>query len=258
MISRRYLCALLVAAALAVAAGHQSARAASSARRLVVLELFTSQGCSSCPAADELLGYIAAMREDVIALSFHVDYWNYIGWKDLFATAETTARQKDYADALGISYVYTPQLVIDGRRHVVGSDKRAVVAEIERSLEASTLQVPVEMTSRADGSLAVRIAAADSFDGAASVWLVNFDRQHETQVDAGENSGRSLVNYHVVREHRRIGTWRGEALTFDIDAEDVAQARGTPGEGCAILVQEGDGTGRIVGAQAVWMEDSRS
>ncbi len=248
--------AVLFAAGLAIAQTPAQA-ADSTTSPKVVLELFTSQGCSSCPAADELLGHIAAMREDVIALSFHVDYWNYIGWKDLFATPATTARQKAYARALGISYVYTPQLVIDGARHVTGSDRDAVATAIETSRNSSQTRVPVALASRADGRLTVEIASAE-FDGTAAVWLVNFDRRHTTTIDAGENRGRTLVNYHVVRAYRRIGTWTGDAMTLDLGPDDVAETPETAGDGCAVLVQADHGNGRIVGAEAVWVDESRS
>ena len=147
------LCTLLVAAALAVAP--LSVRADSPK---VVLELFTSQGCSSCPSADSLLGELAEARDDVVALSFHVDYWDYIGWEDRFATSETTERQRDYARALGIAYVYTPQLVIDGSRHVVGSNRHAVKDAIDVSKAAKARRAPVALTSGGPGRLRSRSA----------------------------------------------------------------------------------------------------
>ena len=256
MLKSRNRRAVLFAAVLAIAQiPAQAADAAASPK--VVLELFTSQGCSSCPAADALLGHIAAMREDVIALSFHVDYWNYIGWKDLFATPATTARQRAYALALGVPYVYTPQLVIDGARHVSGSNRDDVVAAIEASRNASRARVPVALASRADGGLTVEIASA-AFDGAAAIWLVNVDRRHTTTVDAGENRGRTLVNHHVVRAYRRIGTWTGDVMTIELGSDDVAGTSETAGDGCAVLVQADHGIGRIVGAEAVWIAESRS
>ncbi len=218
----------------------------------VVLELFTSQGCSSCPKADELLGYIAAMREDVLALSFHVDYWNYIGWKDRFATEKTTARQKAYARTLGLSYVYTPQLVVNGQSHVVGSDENKVVQAIEVAHSRAQRPVGVTLRSRPDGGLEVSITG-QHFDGNATVWLVNFDREHTTDVDAGENMGRTLVNHHVVRGFRRIGTWSGPPETFSLSAQEVAEQSQAVGDGCAVLVQADNGTGAIIGARAVWM-----
>ena len=240
------LSALLLAAALALVPF--AARADDSK---VVLELFTSQGCSSCPSADAYLGELAKTRDDVIALSFHVDYWDYIGWEDRFATAETTARQRAYARALGISYVYTPQIVVDGVRHVTGSNRDAVADEIRRAKAAKT-RVPVALESSGSGRLTVEIADA-AFDSAATIWLVSFDRGYKTKVEAGENRGRTLANYHVVRDYRPIGVWAGEAITLELGPEEMWTAPQGKGHGCAVLVQTDHGTGRIVGADSIWV-----
>ena len=247
MMTKPKLGALLLATALVLAPA--AARADDSK---VVLELFTSQGCSSCPSADAYLGELAKTRDDVIALSFHVDYWDYIGWEDRFATPETTARQRAYARALGISYVYTPQLVVDGARHLTGSDRDGVADEIRRAKVRTASKVPVEMETGASGRLTVEIAAAD-FDGAATVWLVSFDRGYKTKVDAGENRGRELVNYHVVRDYRPIGVWDGDAITLELGPDETWSAPKGRGYGCAVLVQTDHGTGRIVGADSIWV-----
>ena len=218
----------------------------------VVLELFTSQGCSSCPSADAFLGELADTRDDVVALSFHVDYWNYLGWEDRFATAETTARQRTYAKELGIAYVYTPQLVIDGVRHVTGSDRDAVTSGIGKAKAREARRVPVDLESSAPGQLRVRIGNDESYWGAATILLVAVDRRHTTPVDAGENHGRMLVNYNVVRDFRPIGTWSGKAMTLELDPPTP---RGR-GEGSAVLVQEKGGRGRILGADIVWLDAS--
>ena len=245
--------ALLLAAALAAmpaaacAGDHQRQDG-----ETVVLELFTSQGCSSCPSADAFLGELAAERDDVVALSFHVDYWDYIGWEDPFATATMTARQKAYSKALGITYVYTPQLVIDGVRHVTGSDRQAVKQAIAVSRSQQVTRASVAMEYRAPGRLTVEISAADGYDGAATVLLVSVDRRHTTTVDAGENRGRTLVNHHVVRDYRPIGSWTGKAMTLELDPD----ALGTVGDGRAVLVQAGEGHGRIMGADMVWLDEA--
>ena len=242
--------ALLVAAALALVP--LSARADDPK---VVLELFTSQGCSSCPSADAYLGELAATRDDVVALSFHVDYWNYIGWEDRFATEETTTRQRDYGRALGIAYIYTPQLVIDGKRHVVGSNKRAVEKAISISKKTKARRVPVALSARGSGSLTVRIGESNGYHGAATIWLISVDRKHTTSVDAGENRGRTLVNHNVVRDFRSIGRWTGKAMTLQLGPDELAAARGM-GDGCAVLVQGNRGKGRILGADIVWLDES--
>ena len=251
MTKQRILGALLIAAALAVVP--LSVRADSPK---VVLELFTSQGCSSCPSADSYLGELAAERDDVVALSFHVDYWDYIGWEDRFATAETTARQKDYARHLGIAYVYTPQLVIDGARHEVGSNKRAVNDAIAVSKAIKARRVPVALTSSAPDRLTVEIGRSEGYYGNATIWLVSVDRQHSTTVDAGENRGRTLVNYNVVRDFRPIGRWTGGAMTLELGPDELPSGAEGMGDGCAVLVQENLGKGRIMGGDLVWLDAS--
>ena len=222
----------------------------------VVLELFTSQGCSSCPSADAYLGELAATRDDVVALSFHVDYWNYIGWEDRFATEETTTRQRDYGRALGIAYIYTPQLVIDGKRHVVGSNKGAVKKAIAVSKKTTARRVPVALSANGSGSLTVRIGESSGYHGAATVWLISVDRKHTTSVDAGENRGRTLVNHNVVRDFRSIGTWSGKVMTLQLGPDELARAARGMGDGCAVLVQGNRGKGRILGADIVWLDES--
>ena len=245
------LCGLLVAAVLVAAP--LSARADGPK---VVLELFTSQGCSSCPSADEFLGELAETRDDVVALSFHVDYWDYIGWEDRFATAETTARQRDYARELGIAYVYTPQLVIDGASHEVGSKRHAVKNAIAVSKAVKTRRVPVTLTSNATDRITVDIGHSDGYHGAATVWLVSIDRKHTTSVDAGENRGRTLANYHVVRDFRPIARWIGDAMTLELGPDELSKGAEGMGDGCAVLVQGNGGKGRIMGADLVWHDES--
>ena len=251
MIKRMNLGALLIAAALV--AVPLSVRADGPK---VVLELFTSQGCSSCPSADAFLGELAEARDDVVALSFHVDYWDYIGWEDRFATAETTARQRDYARALGIAYVYTPQLVIDGARHVVGSNRGAVNDAIAVSKAIKARRVPVTLTSSGSDRLTVEIGRSEGYYGDATIWLVSVDRQHTTTVDAGENRGRTLINFNVVRDYRPIGRWVGGAMTLEFGPDELSSAAQGMGDGCAVLVQENRGKGRVMGGDLVWLDES--
>jgi len=208
--------------------------------RPVVVELFTSQGCNSCPPADALLGELAR-DPGVLALSFHVDYWDYIGWKDPFGSAQHTERQRDYMSSLGLRYVYTPQMVIDGRHDAVGSNRRAVTRAITESKETAPA-VSVDLTGENGGE--VRLSAGTAPEGGATVWLVTFDDAHKTEVPRGENRGRNLANYNVVRELRPLGTWTGEAKTYPLD---FATAREKGRGGCGIIVQQGRG-GPIIGA----------
>lgn len=209
----------------------------------VVVELFTSQGCNSCPPAEAFLNELAD-EEGIIALELHVDYWDYIGWADPFANPEITQRQRDYASALALRYVYTPQMVIDGRLNVVGSHRQQVRAAIGQS----TLRgkpIAVEFTETDGGKIV--IPAGHSPDGGATVWLAIYDGLHETEVKRGENRGKTLKNRHVVRELEELAVWTGERLEIPVDLARVA-ALGRAG--CAILVQQGR-TGPIIGAAAM-------
>lgn len=198
----------------------------------VLVELFTSQGCSSCPPADALAGRLNE-QDDVVVLSFHVSYWDYIGWQDPFATAETTDRQYQYAAALGQRNVYTPQMVIGGRTHVVGSDEdkvRGAIADLARS----TGQGPAIAVSRAGDRFRISIGAA-AFDGDADIWLARYDSRHDTDVARGENRGRTMTNFNVVRDLRQVGSWNGEATQIMLESAALVAAHGQ--DGCAVIVQ---------------------
>ena len=192
----------------------------------VVLELFTSQGCSSCPPAESLLGSLLA-RPDVIALSWHVDYWNYLGWRDPFADRQWTERQRHYARALRAE-VYTPALVVNGAHMVVGSDTTAVR---EAMAKVPALTVPASLTRDGDGLVATVGTEA------VTALLAIYDPERITAVGAGENTGRRLKEYRVVREIRPLSP--GTQRIGGID----------PSRGAAVLVQ--DAAGRVVGA-AEW------
>lgn len=212
----------------------------------VVVELFTSQGCSSCPPAEAFLSDLAR-RDDLIALEYHIDYWDYIGWKDPFAHPRFTRRQRDYAASLGARYVYTPQIVVDGAAHEVGSRREAVenlitAARATRRERAGTESPRVHIHARDDGKLAVTIRGRLSGNRPLNVLLVGFDREHATRVRRGENTGRHLVNSHVVRGFRSLGLWRGGERVILLDPTTL----GSDG-GCAVLLQ-GPQTGHIAAA----------
>jgi len=208
-----------------------------------VVELFTSQGCASCPPADALLVELAA-RGDVIALSEHVDYWNYIGWTDPFSDAGGTERQRAYRRALGLPYVYTPQMVIDGAAEAVGSERSSVEARIAAARAAPHIAIE---TIRDGDATRVRIPAGQDVAKGAIVWMIDYDRRHTTEIARGENSGVTLVNANVVRKMRKAATYDGAALEFKVDP---AKLRDAGRSGCTILVQAADG-GRIFGAIAI-------
>ncbi len=200
------------------------------AARPVVVELFTSQGCSSCPPAEALLGELAR-RGDVLPLGFHVTYWNALGWRDPFSFEGATARQASYAARLG-GGSYTPEMVVDGRRQAVGSDRGAVEAAIGSARGDEAVPIRLE---RKGGGVAITVGAGQ---GRGRVLLVGFDPQHRTPVGRGEDSGRTLVESNVVRSLRVVGSYDGAPLTLD------APAGG--GEAAAVIVQGADG--RILGA----------
>lgn len=212
---------------------------AATSKAPVVVELFTSQGCNSCPPADAFLGELA-QRSDLLALAFHVDYWNYIGWEDPFSSPEATQRQRDYAQSLGLSSVYTPQMVIDGNFDAVGSDR----TKVNRAIAAASQHGKIAIAIAADpaGGWRATIPAAE-IDQPATVWLARYDRQHVTPVKRGENAGATLTDYNIVREFRRIGQWDGAKLDLPLDIETTDLAD----RGFAIIVQAGV-AGPVLGA----------
>ena len=216
-----------------------------------MVELFTSQGCSSCPPADRLLGQLAG-RDDVIALGFHIDYWDYIGWADPFALPEATARQRRYGRALGLPSIFTPQMVIDGTVSTVGSRPSEVLRAIERAPARRAERVPVTVTMAAASGpgaadrLDIRIGAGPAPDAPAPVLLIRYEDGHVTDVARGENRGRTLTDAHVVREIRRLGTWTGAPLALTVPMEaGQTDDPAAPG-GHVVLVQRGE-AGPILG-----------
>jgi hypothetical protein len=217
-----------------VALATLSLRVAASAGevRPVVVELFTSQSCSSCPPADKLLGELAK-RPDVIALGFHITYWDGARWRDPFARKESTDRQTTYDRRLTGGQVYTPQMVIDGTEDMIGSDRTMVLAALDRA--KPMVFAPV---SFAADRHSVAIGAGTVTSG-ASVLLARYTLARTTEVKGGENAARTLTDTHGVTALATIGEWDGKAISFPIDPP-------ADGEGLAVLVQASDG--RIFGA----------
>ena len=205
------------------------------------IELFTSQGCSSCPPADALLGKLAR-RSDIVALSFHVDYWDYIGWKDRFATKETTGRQRAYARALQQRYVYTPEMVVDGRVHQPGIREGQVESMLADARRQSRPRTTPAIKRMADGTLRIWLAAA-KLERPADVTLFVYDRRHSTPVEHGENEGRRLDNFNVVRHFEIVGSWQGAEARWSVAAD-----RFQPEQGLAVIVQQSD-HGPVLGAK---------
>jgi hypothetical protein len=200
--------------------------------RPIAIELFTSEGCSSCPPADALLAELAS-RPDVLALSFHVDYWDRLGWKDPYSSRAATDRQNRYAKLLGLGTVYTPQIVVDGKWEAVGSDR----ADVERALDhARRDPVEVPVTLALDHGQAQIALGPGSDLVAASVLLIGFDRRHVTAVKRGENSGRTLAHVDVVRGLEEIAR---------SGAGEIAVPVPWPCDRVAAVVQAADG--RVLG-----------
>ena len=213
-----------------------AAMPASADPRPVVVELFTSQGCSSCPPADALLGELAG-RGEVVALGFHISYWDSLGWKDPLSNQGSTDRQKAYARAFD-SRVYTPQMVVDGTREMIGSDRAAVLAALGTARPEAIAAVSFAADRRS-----VAIGAGD---GKGEALLVRFLRHRPTDVAAGENAGRILRDANGVRELTTLGAWDGSALSFPIEPPGAD-------EGLAVLVQAPDG--RMLGAAALTTDE---
>ncbi|HTO29859.1 MAG TPA: thioredoxin family protein [Pararhizobium sp.] len=228
--------------ALPVAAGEQQG----------VVELFTSQGCASCPPADAALKSLIDEGK-VVALAYHVDYWNYLGWADTLATKDNTARQYAYAKMLGRNGVYTPQAVLNGRDHINGADLKGINSKLEAmNLAGKGLAVPVDAAIRKD-EIDIRIGAGA---GKANVVVVYFNRQQSVDVKKGENSGRKISYWHAVRDIQTIGMWDGKPASFVLPASILKE--GDDG-GCAVLLQkmkDDETPGPILGAATVMADNA--
>ena len=221
--------------------------AAAEERQPVVVELYTSQGCNSCPPADQYFGDLAK-RRDLLPLAFHVDYWNYIGWTDPFAKPWATARQRGYVKSLNERYVYTPQIIVGGAAQGVGSERGTVEGLIRDAVAHQTQPIDLELRWREDGALLVEVGAGESPAKApADIWLVGYDKPHETQVLRGENAGRTAVDYQAVRNYRRIGGWPGWSLELVVPPDETA---GLGTGGVAVLVQQA-GLGPVIAARRI-------
>jgi hypothetical protein len=230
----------LAAAVVAPAAGQERANAE---RPRAVIELFTSQGCSSCPPADRLMVEMAK-DPSLIILSLPVDYWDYLGWKDTLAHASFTYRQKAYSATRGDRQVYTPQAVINGALHAVGSDRAAIEKAIAVSRQQSSVLSVDLRIEKTDTGLRAVLPASPGLSG--HLWLLPMVRERAVQIGRGENTGRSVTYANVVRGVTRLGFWTGEAVTMDIPASALP----TECEGLVVLLQGGSDKkpGQIMGA----------
>ncbi|MGC2695142.1 MAG: DUF1223 domain-containing protein [Candidatus Angelobacter sp.] len=219
--------------------------------KAVVVELFTSEGCSSCPPADALLDHLrqdlAGKNIQVIPLGFHVDYWNFQGWKDRFSSAEFTRRQQQYARRMGLDGPYTPQMVVDGASEFVGSDAGQAERVISKSANQAAL-AEVALSAKGADQLKIEVKAPGAANGARVVLAITEDNL-STKVSAGENDGRELRHAAVVRELRELGTTHDGAFAAEIPLKlkkdwKPADLRAT------VFVQEGD-AGKVLGAASI-------
>ena len=232
------LAALLMAASIPFGASAEEW----SARPTAVVELFTSQGCSSCVAADAFLAELAK-RQDVVAISLHVDYWDYLGWRDTMAEPSHSDRQRDYASVRGSQRVYTPQMIVNGTHDFVGSDREAV----EAAIEEASLPVPVTMR-HGDGTVEIEVGEMP-IPGMmrTTIRLVLLTSEADVIIAQGENAGSTIEYYNVARTMRPVGMWDGSTVKITLP-EDELMADGV--DACAVLVQEDlpEGPGAILGA----------
>jgi hypothetical protein len=210
-----------------------------------VLELFTSQGCSSCPPADALL-IALGKKPHLVTLSYSVDYWNYLGWHDTLSSPAYSERQRDYARSRGDGKVYTPQMVVDGLSHVNGSNEAAIEMAVRNAAESlRDVRVPVSMQAEGD-TLVIGIGAAPekSDKRAATVWLAIAKKNETVEITRGENRGRTLSYHHPVREITPVGMWKGEAMTLRLPLKDLKAMGGD----CLVTLLQVEDAGPILGA----------
>lgn len=227
----RFLGSLVLAAGLAGSVAAQD--------HVTVVELFTSQGCSSCPPADGLFAELAA-RPDVIGLALHVDYWDYIGWADTFASPGFTERQRAYAHYAGENMVYTPQVIVNGAHRAVGTDRPVIEDMISRTDQTGRPTLRIE---RVGDALSVKAAPSAPLPHGAEVALVRFLPEAAVEIERGENAGRTVTYTNIVTSWQKVGTWSGtEPLDLTVDSPGTA--------GVVILLQE-PGPGPILAAAAL-------
>ena len=214
-----------------------------------VVELFTSQGCTSCPPADATLGELVT-QGDMVVLSYHVDYWNYLGWNDTLSSKENTERQYGYAKTLGRSGVYTPQAIINGRDHVKGTDLSMINDKVKSLSESGKgLSVPVTAAMRGD-EIEIEIGPGA---GQADVVVAYFTKRQQIEVTKGENSGKNMEYWHAVYDVQSVGTWNGQGMKLTLPGKLMGKSKK---DGCAILLQTSGSGGEpsaILGATILFV-----
>ncbi len=205
-------------------------------RPIGVVELFTSQGCSSCPPADKMLAELVA-GGDVVALGYHVDYWDYLGWRDTLARPENTKRQYLYGKQFGSGSVYTPQAVVNGRAHFNGADREAVTGALKK-LDGEGQGMTVEISARRVGdAMVIEAGASPGGAGKANLVLVNFQGTIPVTIERGENKGTAMTYVNAVSNLQVVGMWHGAAKRYELPASAF------PADGWALLLQQSKGNG---------------
>jgi hypothetical protein len=197
-----------------------------------VVELFTSQGCSSCPPADAILEELAK-KGDVIALAYHVDYWDYLGWQDTLASPDNTARQYEYAKSFGVRSVYTPQAVINGRTHVNGSSRAEISSTLGQFAKSGRgLSVDLKVMRAGDSVVIDAGEGAEQQEG--KIVLVYYDPAKPVVIERGENNGETITYWNSVTDIQTAGVWHGAAARYEFPVSEIAKKGGG---GCAVLLQ---------------------
>ena len=225
--------------------------AAMSAEPRAVVELFTSQGCSSCPPADKLAGELA-QDPSLLVMSLPIDYWDYLGWKDTLANPGHTKRQRAYSKARGDREVYTPQVVVNGVAQSLGSDKTAIETAVAQTRKQDgTLSLPLSMSVANDNiSITIPAAKSASHNGATEkgeIWLCPITKDVTVTIGKGENTGHTITYHNVVRRWVKLGDWNGAARSFTVPVHDVTAVGG---DAVAVVVQAGtkEAPGNMLGA----------
>ena len=241
MVSRSLACVVIVACS---SAGAMVTPADAETRAAV--ELFTSQGCSSCPPADNLIGELAG-DPTLVAISLPIDYWDYLGWKDTLADPHHSARQKGYSKVRGDREVYTPQVVVNGSVHALGSDRSAIERAIAQSRQnPATLSVPVTLSVR-DGRLVISVPESADIRTGAEVWVWGLTKAITVAIKRGENSGKTITYHNVARQSVKLDAWSGKANTWTVPLKDL-NVEGI--DRAAVMVQAGtaEKPGTVLGA----------
>jgi hypothetical protein len=239
----------LAYATILACAGVLASLVVSRAEPRAVLELFTSQGCSSCPAADRLAGRLA-LDPQLIVMSIPIDYWDYLGWKDTLALPSHSARQRAYARVRADRQIYTPQMVVNGSVHALGSDPSAIERAIQQTARGGTsMSVPVAM-STAGPRVNVRVAAAKDERASGEVWLCGIAKAVPVTIKRGENRGHTVIYHNVTRRWVKLGDWNGKVATFALATSEL---KANDVDAAAVFVQSGstDRPGVMLGAALI-------